>query len=223
MSETKRVKVLCFGDSITKGYCRYGFEYYPYSNYLKQMFAQDYPSLQIDFVECGRDGERVVKQMEQRFKQVLDKDVYDHVILLGGLNDIADMMRNHSTTGDVLCAFENIYKTIEGNKHIKSFIHVTVPNCVMDCKQNGDNRYQKQKDIINDAICKMSSETKRIVLDLRDHSSYQMNSLCMDEQQHDMYWDDGLHFTKEGYMLLAKSIYKLLKEEMINTYTFLHD
>ncbi|CEG64996.1 hypothetical protein RMATCC62417_01875 [Rhizopus microsporus] len=223
MFRTERVKVLCFGDSITKGYCRYGNEYYPYPIYLEQMFAQDYPSLQIDFVECGRDGERVVKQMEKRFKQVLDQNRYDHVILLGGLNDMADMMRNQSTTKDILCAFDNMYKTIGDNKCIKSFIHITVPNCVLDCKQHGDNPYQKQKDIVNDAICNMNSVKKRIVLDLRDHSSYQMNSLCMDEQLHDVYWDDELHFTKEGYMLLAKNIYKLLKEEVINTHALLHD
>lgn len=144
----------------------------------------------------------------------MENNIYDYVILLGGLNDLADIMINMKKTDDVINSFRNIYELLQNNIYIKKFIHITIPYCILDCKNNGDNKYLKSKDIINGNICNMYN-SKKLILDLRDHENYQLNCLYLNEKQRIFYWDDNIHFTKEGYMLLAKNIYNFFKKEIL--------
>src|SRR6202023_2020467 len=102
----------------------------------------------INIKECGVNGERVVNQMEKRLEQILKEEIYDYVILLGGLNDLADIMINRKKIEDLINSFENIYKILNDNIYVKRFFHVTIPYCNVDKHLE----YQKVKKEINNKI-----------------------------------------------------------------------
>ena len=56
---SKKLRVLCFGDSLTIGYSSFGAIYHPYSETLEQMVAMALPEVEMDIVVDGRSGDMV--------------------------------------------------------------------------------------------------------------------------------------------------------------------
>jgi lysophospholipase L1-like esterase len=54
-----RLRVLCFGDSLTAGYTSHGAVHHPYEETLVQMLAMAFPDLKIETVEDGVSGATV--------------------------------------------------------------------------------------------------------------------------------------------------------------------
>jgi lysophospholipase L1-like esterase len=204
------VNILCIGDSITWGYYLYGSKKYPYSDILEKCLKEYYKFSNIKIKECGINGERVVNQMEERLENILKEDMYDYVILLGGLNDLADIMINRKKTEDVINSFVNMYKVLNDNIYVKRFFHVTIPYCSVDKYLE----YQKVKKEINDKILFELYSNKRYIIDIGNHEKYRFNYLYLDDKKRDEYWDDGLHFTPKGYELLAQCIFIDFKENI---------
>ena len=56
---TKKIRILCFGDSLTAGYSRMGSVYHPYSEKLVQMVEMAFPEYEVESVEDGVPGDLV--------------------------------------------------------------------------------------------------------------------------------------------------------------------
>lgn len=205
------VNILCIGDSITWGYYSYGAKKYPYSYILEKYLKEYYKSSDIKIKECGINGERVVNQMEERLENILKEDTYDYVILLGGLNDLADIMINRKKSEDIINSFVNMYKVLNDNIYVKRFFHVTIPYCSVDKHL----KYQKVKKEINNEILFELYSNKRYVIDIGNHEKFRFNYLYLDDKKRDEYWDDGLHFTPKGYDLLSQCIFIDFKENIL--------
>jgi lysophospholipase L1-like esterase len=194
-------KVLCFGDSLTKGYYSNGFSYLPYSIILSRYFA----NINIQFIEKGVDGQCVIN-MEERLINILNNERYDYVILLGGLNDLG-----YGVPIDrIIDSFNNIYTVIDNNDSISSFFHITVPYNIFD------NDKSCIKSILNTKIISNIYSKKRYIIDIGNYDKYRFNYLYLDTYHRNLYWDsDGLHFSPLGYEMLAKCIYMCFIENII--------
>ena len=65
----KKLRILCFGDSLTIGYSSFGAIYHPYSEALQQMIAMALPDLEVEIVEDGRSGDRIVGGFHERMEK----------------------------------------------------------------------------------------------------------------------------------------------------------
>jgi lysophospholipase L1-like esterase len=189
------IKILCFGDSLTKGYYSNGHKYCPYSKILEVYLKEYYKYNNFQIIEEGKDGECVVDEMENRLENILNENNFDYVILLGGLNDLG----SDEKVDNIGKAFKNIYNLLNNNIYIKMFFHITVPFNAFDKFLNEKNN----KNYLNNYILTKLYSNKRYVIDI----SLYFNYLYLDEYYKKLYWDDGLHFTPDGYELLAKCIF----------------
>lgn len=55
-----KLRVLCFGDSLTAGYSAMGAIHHPYNEKLEQMLAMAFPDLDIETAEDGESGATVM-------------------------------------------------------------------------------------------------------------------------------------------------------------------
>lgn len=205
------INILCIGDSITWGYYCYGSKKYPYSYDLENHLKEYYTFSDVKIKEYGVNGERVVNEMDKRLENILKEANYEYIILLGGLNDLADIMINRKKIEDVINSFKNIYKLLNDNIYVKKFFHKTIPYCSADKHLE----YQKIKDEINNKILIELYSNKRCIIDISDHKKYKFNYLYLNDEERDEYWDDGLHFTQKGYKLLADCIFINFKENIL--------
>ena len=56
MAARPKLRILCFGDSLTAGYSSLGTIYTPYNTKLEQMLAMAFPDLRIETEEDGESG-----------------------------------------------------------------------------------------------------------------------------------------------------------------------
>ncbi|KAL1836458.1 hypothetical protein VTJ49DRAFT_5133 [Mycothermus thermophilus] len=55
----RRLRILCFGDSLTAGYSSWGAVYHPYREKLEQMLTMAFPDLDVSTVDDGMPGDTV--------------------------------------------------------------------------------------------------------------------------------------------------------------------
>ncbi len=92
----KQLSIACLGDSLTAGSPGFsgfsGWSGNPKSQYeywLEQLVQQKFPDAEVDIVNFGVGG-NTIWQMQYRFKRDVLRlmPAPDHVILMGGINDI---------------------------------------------------------------------------------------------------------------------------------------
>ena len=65
----KSLRILCFGDSLTSGYCSWGMNEHPYSGRLQEKLQQAFPHVDIDIVTNGKPGDIAsFARFEERLK-----------------------------------------------------------------------------------------------------------------------------------------------------------
>lgn len=86
----KSLRILCFGDSLTAGYTRYGWEFYPYADHLRVGLQRSLstPDIQVDV--AGLSGDQVQGSYLPRIKAKCGtaETPYDWIIIMGGTNDL---------------------------------------------------------------------------------------------------------------------------------------
>ena len=90
-SSPSEIKILCFGDSLTAGYSRYGLLHFPYAEHLKAKLQAAFPSMKIRIDVEGMSGAQVQGQYLGRLNRACLKakdGVYDWIIVMGGTNDL---------------------------------------------------------------------------------------------------------------------------------------
>jgi len=52
-----KLRILCFGDSLTSGYSLYGTIYHPYNERLEEKLQEAFPDVRIEITTDGRPGD----------------------------------------------------------------------------------------------------------------------------------------------------------------------
>lgn len=94
----RSLRILCFGDSLTSGYSRWGTISHPYSQALTTVLSRAFPSLNVeahvdgvpgDVVNVASPNSRFLRRIEPKFLTKGGGTPYDWTIVLGGTNDLA--------------------------------------------------------------------------------------------------------------------------------------
>ncbi|KAI8606676.1 SGNH hydrolase-type esterase domain-containing protein [Dissophora ornata] len=203
-ADSRIVKVLCLGDSLTAGFVK-GAYFAPYSDHLANLFKDQHPQNNIDviFVNAGINGD-TIDHIQERLPNLLRKDQYHHVVFLAGTNDLGGIDHDEALTAEEEVAhlsYQGIYDMMTAAPTLKSFLQLTIPYNAFD---RLDPTLKDMKDALNDRILREPCPKKK-VLDLND-PQYGFNNLLMTDDERSEYWQDGLHYTAKGYKRLADCI-----------------
>jgi hypothetical protein len=83
----KKTSILCFGDSLTAGYCCYGLQYHPYAGKLRETLQAAFPGTEIVIDVEGVPGDLAISPPGKFLPRIHNKcfsTQYDWVIVLGG-------------------------------------------------------------------------------------------------------------------------------------------
>ena len=86
----KSLRILCFGDSLTAGYTRYGLEFHPYADHLRVALQHSLSISDIEVDVAGFSGDQVQGSYLPRIERKCGdaKKPYDWIIIMGGTNDL---------------------------------------------------------------------------------------------------------------------------------------
>ncbi|EON96515.1 putative gdsl-like lipase protein [Phaeoacremonium minimum UCRPA7] len=199
--QKRTLRILCFGDSLTAGYYNYGTAYEPYKDAMSTKLSKAFPNLQIDTEEDGLSGDlvnnpggRFLRRIEKHFP---NKDgapsPYDWTIVLGGTNDLAYQF----TPEKIYAALQQTW-AVPLSKGCK-VLALTVPEtgATGPAKERADAKRNR----LNDLIKGHKAD---------NFYSFDFNAVFpyfnMRPEEREKYWDDGLHLTADGYMLMGEKI-----------------
>ncbi|TAQ87696.1 Nucleoside-triphosphate phosphatase [Chlorociboria aeruginascens] len=190
------LRILCFGDSLTEGYSRYGTLMTPYSRTLFQHLTACFPDRKITVYTDGLSGDLVVppgrflRRMEKRFSQADPDEPYTHVLFLGGTNDL-DWGK---TTANIIAALHTLLDIPLA--HGCKVLLFTIPECRAKAAQGKVAQVNVARDEINSHIKLELGRREQVeVFDLRNVMPYH----TMSARDVSEFWDDGVHFTVAGY------------------------
>ncbi|KAB5530367.1 SGNH hydrolase-type esterase domain-containing protein [Coniochaeta sp. 2T2.1] len=200
---TKKIRILCFGDSLTAGYSRMGSVYHPYSEKLVQMVEMAFPEYEVESVEDGVPGDLVsgrgtfLSRMERQFaKDDPNKAPYDWTIILGGTNDIAWGTDPETIFSSLLATYSIPLSASPPSK----VLALTIPEAGIPPGPTRD-RVEAKRNQVNSLI-KSHRSPNYHVFDLEAAVPYWK----MEEVDRKKYWDDHIHFTSQGYDLIGKKV-----------------
>ena len=96
MATPKKLKILCFGNSLTSGYSQNGLASFPYADTMEPDLKRLVPTLEDLVVDIdGLPGDCVIpslglamRRMEHRLQKHKDTKAYDWIIIMSGTNDL---------------------------------------------------------------------------------------------------------------------------------------
>ncbi|KAK0660848.1 SGNH hydrolase-type esterase domain-containing protein [Cercophora samala] len=200
MAARQKLRILCFGDSLTAGYSYLGSSYHPYHIKMDQMLAMAFPDYEIITVEEGECGDVVRNGFLPRIQECLppakqkdDKPPYDWVVVLGGTNDIAfrippqEIFKKLTEVWDVPLR--------RGCK----VLALTVPDVV------GDSKFKTKGDTDRQVLNELIMGYKKPNLHVYDlHDALSLTK--MSPADRNLYRDDHIHFTPDGYDLIGNKV-----------------
>ncbi|KAK0632598.1 SGNH hydrolase-type esterase domain-containing protein [Immersiella caudata] len=208
MAARQKLRVLCFGDSLTAGYASMGCVYHPYRLKLEHMLEMAFPDMDIETVDDGRPGDTVkfgfLKRMQTNYPPRKKGDEsYNWTIVLGGTNDLALRVKPE----DIFAHLQEVWDIPLRRK--SKVLALTVPEAGIE---NGRERMDARRNKLNELIKGYKKEGFH-VFDLNAAVPF----FAMSKSDQEAFWDDGVHFTPDGYNLIGKevgmSLVKLLEKE----------
>ncbi|RDW84422.1 hypothetical protein BP6252_02012 [Coleophoma cylindrospora] len=186
--------ILCFGDSLTWGFSNGGFTQHPYALELQSSLMKYFPKDSISMDNRGQSGDLVISppggflpRMGAAYSEV--SSPYTWAIILGGTNDLG-----WGKPGDeIYSALQKVWNI--PLSHGTNVLAVTVPEC--DCSSDLADR----REYVNSHILNHTQENF-YTFDL----FHAIPWASMDDEQRALIWDDGVHFTPQGYDLLGSML-----------------
>ena len=200
-------RILCFGDSLTEGWHKNGFQFHPYTIRLSELFKANGKE-NVELVNRGLSGETVHPEMITRLPAILNKESpFNFAIILGGTNDLAFL-----SNAKKVRLFENI-KTLHEMAHEKGIktCALTIPNTSFDMLPTFAE-YVNYREEVNTKIREFVSQKSDMVC-LCDLSS-KLPMFGVSDEDLSKYWDDNLHFAPKGYDKMAELIFEAIKDFM---------
>ncbi|CAL3973261.1 unnamed protein product [Diplocarpon coronariae] len=209
-STPRPIHILCFGDSLTAGYSMYGMKFTPYSAIMKKTLEGTIGGkgeLHFHVDTNGVSGQLVTNGFRERIANLYTATQarecpYDWVVFLGGTNDLAYSI---SPT--------KIYQEIKAITDIPlatgaRVLLLTVPEC-----ETKNEKLDRARGDLN-GLLKSDARDGVFSLDLYAKIPYH----DMPEEEREKIWDDGLHFTPEGYervgSLVAQQLAEILNDDV---------
>ncbi|KAK4127043.1 SGNH hydrolase [Parathielavia appendiculata] len=209
MTARPKLRILCFGDSLTAGYASWGAVHHPYNGMLEQMLSMAFPDLKIETVEDGLPGATVKSAFQTRMNaQFLapskkkkkrnddggdDGKHYDWAIVLGGTNDLGMGFPPEAI-------FESLKEVWDVPlSHKCKVLALTVPEAGV--QGIARERIDASRNKLNDLIKGYKREGFH-VYDLQKAVPY----WSMSQSDRKRYWDDHIHFTPDGYDLIGNKV-----------------
>jgi len=213
LHDPTKIRILCFGDSLTAGYYHHGKSFFPYCNPLKQILSAR-THLPVIGDAKGIVGEMTHKQMTNRLPLVLGNATtqYDWIIILGGTNDILHV-KNFADDQEFLNQLENVWqpritKDIEklhsiSYKYGAHTLLLTVPENAIEVWPEY-KPLMKMRNKINNSLKRFaySSNGQTVFCDI----ARKVPRHSLSPAQENALWDDHLHMTPEGYTKMARVI-----------------
>ncbi|KAK5990786.1 hypothetical protein PT974_09059 [Cladobotryum mycophilum] len=183
-TKPKALRVLCFGDSLTQGFCDFGLTSHPYSKTLERRLAAAFPEMILDVYTNGVPGDIVSgPAFRRRLVNEFERRRYDWMIILGGTNDLGSMISVKETSQALTDIWD--LALLKGSK----VLALTIPECHAEIGWLNERR-----DAVNEYI--ISHKQKNFhAFDLK--SKIPFHSLSDEDRR--KYWDDGLHLSSSGY------------------------
>eukprot|EP01006_Ploeotia_vitrea_P012588 TRINITY_DN33286_c0_g1_i1.p1 TRINITY_DN33286_c0_g1~~TRINITY_DN33286_c0_g1_i1.p1 ORF type:complete len:230 (+),score=29.59 TRINITY_DN33286_c0_g1_i1:64-690(+) len=198
--------ILCFGDSLTAGYHHHGTAFHPYKESLVDTLGNGVTAEAIGF-SGWRTGEMVSKADSPKATDVCDMEwpglrhalkqqQYTHCIIMGGTNDLADMV-----PADTL--FGNLMK-LHQMCHSAGVKTVALPIPPSKWLTPSLEQPYKIREEVNQRLKEWATtEEKAVWVDMTQYIPYSAES---------GHWEpDGLHMSKEGYVHFGKKLADELK------------
>ncbi|EPE36622.1 SGNH hydrolase [Glarea lozoyensis ATCC 20868] len=199
----KSLHILCFGDSLSAGFTLTGPELHPYEVAMKSTLQKAFPTYEITTDVQGVAGDQVVTppggfltRMDMLYERLDQSNPYTHAVILGGTNDLAV---EHPVTL-IWKALKDVYQI--PLSHNTTVLALTIPECPA-CF----NVKPQKRDRINEAMLARQAHDF-YTLDLCSLIPFQ----SLPEKRRNELWDDGVHFTHEGYDLMGNLIGERLVE-----------
>ena len=196
-------RLIGFGDSLTWGFCNNGLSEHPYSIQLNHLLKSN--NLNYVSSNLGFNGE-TTEFLNENFpiifpeKNINEGDIF---LIFGGANDLA----SNSSPKQIAQNLNQISKHLLKFNNLHFFF--TLPGCECDTLFEG---FRKQREELNKEIRLLSCKEKVLILDLDKEIKYHELS----EPERKKYWDDYVHFSAQGYDLMATSIFNNIKNYLMN-------
>ena len=213
LHDPAKLKILCFGDSLTAGYNHHGKAFAPYCQPMQSMLtSRTHIPVRADVK--GIVGEMTHKQMTQRLPLVLGNATfqYDWIVILGGTNDILHV-KNFADDEEFLNQLENVWqpritKDIE-KLHSISYrygahtVLLTVPENAIELWPEY-KPLMKMRNKINNALKRFAylSNGQTVLCDV----ATKVPRHSLGPAQEAAMWDDHLHMTPKGYGKMARVV-----------------
>ncbi|KAK3729219.1 hypothetical protein QZH41_012257 [Actinostola sp. cb2023] len=200
------VRILAFGDSLTRGYYGRGKEYHPYTEKLEYLLNTDsHKCFVVD--NQGKDKE-FAADMTKRLENYLQKAStwYKWVIILGGTNDIVHDPRPATEKNWDRVVHDVIMAHQKAHKYGFNTIVVTIPE--IDCEQSDKpncKRIHKERLYVNERLRHYAMETSAAIL---SDLAWLLPRYAFETEKRIFYWETGLHMKPQGYDRMAEIIYE---------------
>ena len=203
-SEIVETTILCFGDSLTRGYYAKGDKYHPYSIKLKELLEENDKNTEYEIITEGVNGECAFKEMKTRLPVVLNETYpVDFAIILGGTNDLLtqDCVKDLDLFQEIKDLHEMCHK-----RGIKTGV-VTIPQIFINSTDKMSRK--DMSDVwgtVNQKLRVWSYSSNHpkmtILIDLADEFTRQNIKDDFSE-----YWDDDIHPSPKGYDRIGKIVF----------------
>lgn len=202
---TSHVRILAIGDSLTEGLTNHASSFHPYSLRLQERLEK---VVNVTVDQRGISGEQVLVTMRNRLFAILDDasaagQLYDWVLLLGGINDIFQ----HARPEDIVLALAAMY-----DASIRHEARVLAMTCMENNREEDAPSLREGRLKLNSLMVKKVEERPQVqLLDLATLLPYH----SMPPEEKELIWDDGVHPTPAGYDHMADIIYDALKPSLV--------
>eukprot|EP00927_Polykrikos_kofoidii_P045599 TRINITY_DN39638_c0_g1_i1.p1 TRINITY_DN39638_c0_g1~~TRINITY_DN39638_c0_g1_i1.p1 ORF type:complete len:243 (+),score=50.35 TRINITY_DN39638_c0_g1_i1:62-790(+) len=186
-----RGNVLCFGDSLTEGYCSRGREFKPYTSRLQEILKESAaadPDVREspNVVNAGFSGERTAQMLDRLPLFLKPEAKIEVVIILGGTNDLGSGVEPKRIVKQLIQLHEMAHEAgaITGV--------LTIPEIRFG--QPLTKMFEKERREVNELLRRFATERP-------DHTFFMdLGAAFPQDEAHDFCWEpDGVHFTAAGY------------------------
>jgi len=182
--------ILCFGDSLTEGYCDSGCRMRPYSDRLEEVLRKAASGLPSVVISAGVSGE-TTKQMLRRLPCFLaSSQKIDVVLILGGTNDLGRGVPTELIVEQLI----SLHDMVHGIGAVSGVL--TIPEIRMGGKVSC---FADEREAVNAALRRYAEDRPERTFFVDVAAAFPQDGA------HARFWEpDGVHFSEEGYRALGE-------------------
>ena len=205
--------IIAFGDSLTRGFyseVHNDAPHHPYTIKLQELIdsyiREKRSMLNIEVKNYGVNGEKVTKTMKKRMKRLLEEQRVDLAVILAGTNDlvaVANNAANYSGPDRILNDLHALHLICHYNGVATAAL--TIPETLSDVHE------------VNGTLARARRFVNRELSQFARVNANRMNLTLIDisrkipRRNNSHLWDDGLHFTPQGYEYIGELVFDGIK------------